>query len=349
MVVVYYCHKIYCSCPHVGTTAETKFLKNVHSSQMHPHFSMNLEPSAGRPLISVCCTSYNMVEIIPITLKSILSQKGDFNIEVIIHDDASTDGTRGILEQFKQNYPEIFHLVLQDENQYEKKRVSLGEIFYRHIFPRASGSYIAICDGDDYWTDEYKLQKQLRFLESDHSYAGCFTNALIINEMDGSKGPYLTDLQEGAISDFRIFVGGGGLYPSSTLFFRKDALLSSAMYSHFMEYASDLKSDTAFILALCTEGRIGFIDDMTSVYRRRSEGLYSSIKNNTHQLSLRTERQIKGLKKLFQLIPPKQQQFLKRKISLESYFVLRYGNTLSRYRFLKNLHYKEWGKWMLRM
>lgn len=316
---------------------------------MHTHSSPILESNAESPLISVCCTSYNMAEIIATTLNSILSQKGDFNMEVIIHDDASSDGTRGILEQFQQDYPEIIHLVLQDENQYAKKQVSLGEIFYRHIFPRAKGSYIAICDGDDYWTDEYKLQKQLRFLQSDDSYAGCFTNAWVINEMDGSKYPYLTDLEEGAISDFRIFVGGGGLYPSSTLFFKKDALLSSAMYSQFLDYASDLKSDTAFILALCTKGRIGYIDDMTSVYRRRSEGLYSSIKNNKHQLSLRTERQITGLKKLFQLISPQQRQLLNRKISLESYFVLRHGSSLSRYRHLKNLHYKEWGKWILRM
>lgn len=316
---------------------------------MHTHSSTILRPSEGSPLISICCTSYNMAEIIPTTLKSILSQKGDFNIEVIIHDDASTDGTRAILEQYQQNYPEIIHLVLQDENQYAKKQVSLGEIFYRHIFPRANGSYIAICDGDDYWTDEYKLQKQLRFLQSDDSYAGCFTNALVINEMDGSKRPYLTDLEEGVISDFRIFVGGGGLYPTSTLFFRKDALLHSPMYNHIMEYTADLKSDTAFILALCTKGRIGYIDDMTSVYRRRSEGIYSSIKNNKQQLSVRTEHQITGLKKLFQLIAPHQRQFLNRKISLESYFVLRHGSSLSRFRFLRNLHYKEWGKWILRV
>lgn len=308
-----------------------------------------IDPRVGNPLISVCCTTYNMAGIIETTLNSILSQKGDFNIEVIIHDDASTDGTRKILEQYQHNHPEIFHLILQDENQYAEKNVSLGEIFYQYIIPRASGSYIAICDGDDYWTDDYKIQKQLRFLESDDSYAGCFTNALILNEMDSSRRPYLTDLEEGAISDFRIFIGGGGLYPSSTLFFRKDALVQSDMYKYIMEYTSDLKSDTAFILALCTRGRVGYIDAVTSVYRRRPEGLFSSIKDNKQELSLRTERQIAGLKKLFDLIAPHQRPFLKRKISLESYFVLRYGSSLSRYRLLKNLHYKEWGKWLLRM
>jgi glycosyltransferase involved in cell wall biosynthesis len=308
-----------------------------------------IRPRAENPLISVCCTTYNIAGIIETTLNSILSQKGDFNIEVIIHDDASTDGTREILKHYKQNYPEIFKLVLQNDNQYTEKNVSLGEIFSRHIIPHASGTYIAICDGDDYWTDDNKLQKQLRFLKSNDSYAGCFTNALILNEMDSSRRPYLTDLEEGAISDFRIFIGGGGLYPSSTLFFRKDALLQTDMYMHIMTYTSDLQSDTAFILALCTRGRIGYIDEVTSVYRRRPEGLFSSIKDNKKELSLRTERQIAGLKKLFDLVAPHQRQFLKRKISIESYFVLRYGNSLSRYRLLKNLHYKEWGKWILRM
>lgn len=316
---------------------------------MSAQSSAIIGPRAENPLISICCTTYNMAGIIGTTLNSILSQKGNFNIEVIIHDDASTDGTRKILEHYKHSHPEIFNLILQDYNQYAEKKVSLGEIFYRHIIPHASGTYIAICDGDDYWTDEYKLQKQLRFLESNDSYAGCFTNALILNEMDSSKRPYLTDLEEGAISDFRIFIGGGGLYPSSTLFFRKEALLQTDMYRHIMAYTSDLKSDTAFIIALCTHGRIGYIDEVTSVYRRRPEGLFSSIKDNKQELSLRTERQIAGLKKLFDLVAPHQRRFLKRKISIESYFVLRYGNSLSRYRLLKNLHYKEWGKWILRM
>lgn len=307
------------------------------------------DPNVEKPLISVCCTTHNMVGIVEMALESILSQKGNFYIEIIIHDDASTDGTREILQRYQENYPEIIHLILQEENQHAGKNISLGEIYFRYIIPRTHGSYIAICDGDDYWTDEYKLQKQLSFLGSDDSYAGCFTNALILNEIDSFNHPFRTDLEEGAISDFKIFIGGGGLYPSSTLFLRKDALVKSDMYRNIMDYTSDLEWDTAFIFALSTCGRIGYIDAVTSIYRRWPGGKFSSIKDNAKKLTMYKEHQIKGLQKLFDLIRPHQRPFLKRKISVESYFVLQHGNSLSRYRHLKNLHYKEWGKWILRM
>lgn len=304
--------------------------------------------NAEKPLISVCCTTFNMAEIIDTTLKSILSQKGDFLMEIIIHDDASTDGTRQILEKYQKKHPGVFQLVLQDENQHAKKNVSLGEIYYRYIIPRARGTFIANCDGDDYWTDEYKLQKQLRFMVSNKSYAGCFTNASILNEMDSSKSLYLTDLKEGPVSDHRIFFGGGGLYPSSALFFRKDALVKSEMYRQIAKYSSNLEWDTAFIFALATQGHIGYIDEITAVYRRWYGGKFSSMKDNRKKLSLFIERQIAGLQNLFNLITPHQQPLLKRKISNESLFVLRHGAGLSRYRLLKNLHYKEWAKLILR-
>lgn len=311
----------------------------------HPRDSIG--SAAKNPLISVCCTTFNMAGIIETTLDSLLSQKGDFSMELIIHDDASTDGTRQILEEYQKAHPGIFKLMLQDENQYAKEEVSLGEVYYRYIIPRANGTYIAICDGDDYWTDEYKLRKQLTFLEADETYAGCFTNATILNEIDGSGRPYLTDLEEGSISEFKIFLGGGGLYPSSTLFFRKEALTESAMYRHIMEYTSNLVWDTAFIFALATGGPIGYLNDVTAVYRRRHDGLFSSMKDNQSKLSLRTERQITGLQKISDFVRPRQRPLLKRKISNESLYVIRNGTGLSRYRLLKNLHYKEWGKWIL--
>lgn len=93
-------------------------------------------------------------------------QKTTFKYEVLIHDDASTDNTADIIREFEAKYPDIIKPIYQTENQYKKgKRMS-----YEYQLPRARGKYIAMCEGDDYWTDPYKLQKQVSFLESHPDY-----------------------------------------------------------------------------------------------------------------------------------------------------------------------------------
>lgn len=88
-----------------------------------------------------------------------MQQKTNFPIEVLIHDDASTDGTQDIIREYEKKYPNIVKPIYQKENQYSKGvKVSLV-----YNYSRARGKYIALCEGDDYWTDPYKLQKQVDF------------------------------------------------------------------------------------------------------------------------------------------------------------------------------------------
>lgn len=120
------------------------------------------------PLVSVLCVTYNHANYIKACLEGFVKQKCDFQFEVLIHDDASTDGTQEIIKEYWEKYPEIIKPILQTENQWSKKA---GGINLRFNYPRAKGKYLALCDGDDFWIDEQKLQKQVTFLENNPDFS----------------------------------------------------------------------------------------------------------------------------------------------------------------------------------
>lgn len=113
-------------------------------------------------LVSVLCTAYNHEPYLRQCLDGIVMQQTDFRFEAIIHEDASTDGTRAIIEEYAERYPDIIVPIYQTENQYSK-----GNLYQRILFPSARGKYIALCEGDDFWTDPLKLQKQTDMLKAD--------------------------------------------------------------------------------------------------------------------------------------------------------------------------------------
>ena len=119
-----------------------------------------------KPLVSIDCLTYNHELYIRDALEGFLMQKTDFTFEVLIHDDASTDQTANIIRKYEKKYPAIIKPIYQKENQYSKE-VNITKDFQ---LSRAKGKYIAICEGDDYWTDPYKLQKQVDFLAENPDY-----------------------------------------------------------------------------------------------------------------------------------------------------------------------------------
>ena len=118
------------------------------------------------PLVSVCCITYNHANYIHDAVLGFLDQMTNFPIEILIHDDASTDGTEEIIREYESKYPQIIKPLYETENQYVKGRK--GSRTFN--IPRAQGKYIALCEGDDYWTDPFKLQKQVDFLEANPDY-----------------------------------------------------------------------------------------------------------------------------------------------------------------------------------
>ena len=134
--------------------------------------------SENNILVSVCCITYNHEPYIRQCLEGFMMQKTTFPFEVLIHDDASTDGTAGIIKEYEVKYPNIIKPIYQKENQYSKG-IKISPTFQ---YPRAKGKYIALCEGDDYWIDPYKLQKQVDFLETHSEYGLCYAKAKCFNQ-----------------------------------------------------------------------------------------------------------------------------------------------------------------------
>lgn len=127
------------------------------------------------PLVSILMPAYNHEHFISQAIESALNQKTTFPFELLIHDDKSTDKTRDIIDEYKSKFPDIIITIYQDQNQGLIKS-------YRNLLHIAKGKYIAILESDDCWTDEYKLQKQIDFLENNSNYGLIATSCNHINE-----------------------------------------------------------------------------------------------------------------------------------------------------------------------
>ena len=121
----------------------------------------------NQPIVSICCITYNHESYIEAALNGFLMQETNFPFEIVIHDDASTDNTARIIKEYEKKYPHIINPIYQIENQKSKYKSGMNP---RFNYPRAKGKYIALCEGDDYWIDPYKLQTQVDFLEKNKDY-----------------------------------------------------------------------------------------------------------------------------------------------------------------------------------
>lgn len=138
-------------------------------------------------MVSVLCQTYNHEQYISECLQSIVAQKVNFRYEILVHDDASTDNTANIIRKFEREYPDLIKPIYQEVNQW-----SLGNKVFSGIqLPRCTGKYIAICEGDDYWTDPLKLQKQVDILEGNENIGLVYAKARVYLQ---SKCKYADDL-----------------------------------------------------------------------------------------------------------------------------------------------------------
>ncbi len=131
-----------------------------------------MENSSRDVLVSIRCTVYNHAPYLRECLEGFVMQKTNFPFEAIVHDDASTDSSATIIREYAEKYPDIIIPVLEDENQFSKGAGRVTRIVDTYM----RGKYIAFCEGDDYWTDPYKLQKQVDFLNAHPDYGMCHTD-----------------------------------------------------------------------------------------------------------------------------------------------------------------------------
>ncbi len=125
-------------------------------------------------MVSVTCVTYNHKDYIRDMIEGVLSQKTQYKYELIIHDDASSDGTTEIIKEYADKYPDIIVPLYETENQY-LKGTDVGSLFLPYI----RGRFVANCDGDDYWIDPYKIQKQVDYLLDHPRIIGCCTNMAV--------------------------------------------------------------------------------------------------------------------------------------------------------------------------
>lgn len=220
----------------------------------------------NKPLVSVCCTTYNHEHFISDAIEGFLIQKTTFPVEFIIHDDASTDKTAAIVKKYADKYPELIIAVLQTENQYSKGNKPLTNI----VFPRTSGKYIAICEGDDYWTDPYKLQKQVDFLEENSSYSFCFHDNWILNENTGEKKIRIGEKKIDEVVDLESLIVEKNISTASIMF------RNIIQFDNLPDWFYKLKNGDYGILVLLTEKGLGkYIPEPMSVYRMHDGGIWS--------------------------------------------------------------------------
>jgi glycosyltransferase involved in cell wall biosynthesis len=208
--------------------------------------------------VSIVSISYNHERYIEQMLQSLAAQKRNFNLEIIIGDDASTDDTQKIITKFEDSYEGNITTVLR------KKNIGAANNVY-DVYQRANGRYIAVCEGDDYWSDEHKLQKQFDFMEANLDYSICFHPVEIIDDTVSSGMP-------------------ASLYPDYKEGFTLDKLLetnfiqtNSVMYRSrdYTNLPEDIMPvDWYMSLLHAKHGKIKYIDNVMSVYRKHHGGIW---------------------------------------------------------------------------
>ena len=225
-------------------------------------------------LVSICCITYNHEKFIEECLDGFLIQETNFPFEILIHDDASTDKTQNIIRKYVEQYPDIIKPVYQKENQFSQGIKPLQT----YLLPNAKSKYIALCEGDDYWTDPLKLQKQVNFMENNDDYTVCFHFVKVIyenKEMGDSLYPTLSDFTSFSVENLL-----------KTNFIQTNSVLYRNQFNYTIP-KDILPGDWYLHLYHAQFGKIGFIDEIMSVYRRHSGGLWWDSYNNIDSLFMK--------------------------------------------------------------
>lgn len=214
--------------------------------------------------VSICCQVYNHEKYLDLCLKGFVNQKTNFKYEILVHEDASTDRTAEILKEYEERYPLLFRCVYQDENKYYKQN-TLTNI----LFKMAKGKYLAVCEGDDYWTDPYKLQKQVNFLEANPDYVLTFHKIAILNKDNKIVHDFITKVPDKYETIETLATLGNYIHTPSIVF-------RNVIDEFPSEFMASPIGDYFIYMLLAKHGKLKYFDETMAVYRYGA-GVHSKL------------------------------------------------------------------------
>ena len=230
-----------------------------------------------KPKISICCLVYNHANYLSQAIDSFLMQKGDFELEIVVFDDCSTDESRTIVSSYANKHPQLFRLIYPEKNIY-----SQGKTAYFNLISAATGDFIACCEGDDYWIEPDKLQKQLNVIIKNqdvnlifHPALTLHTDGSISDEKYGFYGDEITEK-----SFIEILKCSGGFMPMASIFARKSAY--TEWFDNYPDFFSENMWHSVIQILGSYKSKAIYLPEKMSVYRTMHEGSWSlSISKNS--------------------------------------------------------------------
>lgn len=231
---------------------------------------------SSSPTISIVVVTYNHGEYISECLESILNQKLNSSFEIILGEDHSSDGTRAICEKYALKYPDIIKLFLRSRDDViHINGKPTGRFNMIECLKAAKGEYIALLEGDDYWSDPLKLQKQYDLMESKPALAGCFHDTeILFNDDPNTLKPWRTYHKDQFY--FSDTISKYALFHTSSFFFR-------ANFLELPEWFTQVQSgDMALFSIIASKGELRRIPGVMSIYRKSGQGITTNIKQKVY-------------------------------------------------------------------
>ena len=222
-----------------------------------------------KPTVSVCIPTYNHEAFVARALDGALMQQTDFAVEIVIGDDGSTDGAAAIIQTYAERFPDRIRAFLHPHNLGPAHpREFAGRTNVLSLFAACEGEFIALCEGDDYWTDPLKLQKQVDFLRKNPVYSLCHHNVRVIYE-DGSPGHLFNPTDQAETSTVEAMLADNWIVATASALYR-----NYFRHEPFADWHAEAASgDWALLIQVAVRGNIGYLNEIMGVYRRHRGGL----------------------------------------------------------------------------
>lgn len=218
-------------------------------------------------LVAIHCLVYNHEPYLRDCFEGFVMQKTNFRFVAIVHEDCSTDNSAAIIREYETKYPDIFRPIYETENQYSKHDGSLERVMNDAI-DATGAKYVAMCEGDDFWTDPYKLQKQVDILEADETLMACCTDCSVVD----NHSVLLKEKRGGVVKDdipgkynLREFFRDNHLYPTLSVLYRNTH--TKEVHEKHLHTANAFLGDWTLWICLLIYGDIYYLNEVTCAYR----------------------------------------------------------------------------------